>query len=144
MNYSFEQLLLMVKEEAKKIEINKISDAKDVYAAMVDYWGKEQEHFITIALDGASNIIAKEETHKGTLNQSLVHLRDIFRFCLKHNAAGFIVVHNHPSGTKEPSRADTQITQRIKEAGKLIGIELLDHVIVTTGGYYSFSDEDML
>ena len=144
MNYTIEQLLLMVKEEAQKEKIDKISNAKDVYAATVDYWDKEQEHFIAIALDGASKIIAKEVMHLGTSNQTIVHPRDTLRFCLKHNAVGFIVVHNHPSGTKEPSKADTKVTQRLKEAGKLIGIQLLDHVIVTTSGYYSFSDEELL
>ena len=80
----------------------------------------------------------------GTLNQSLVHPREVFRPAITDNAAGIIICHNHPSGTLEASMADIQITQRLKEVAKLVGIELLDHVILSKNGYYSFSDEGLL
>ena len=97
-----------------------------------------------ITLDGASKIINKRVIFVGTLNQSLVHPREVFRPAILDNSAGIIIAHNHPSGTLEASRADIQITDRLKEVAKLVGIELLDHVIISKNGYYSFSDEGLL
>ena len=138
------QLLLMVQEEAQRLDIKRITSAQDVYSLLQDYSAKDREHFITITLDGRSKIIEKRVIHIGTLNQSLVHPREIFRSAILDNAAGVIISHNHPSGTLEASRADVQITQRLKEVAKLVGIELLDHVIISKEGYYSFSDEGLL
>jgi DNA repair protein RadC len=74
----------------------------------------------------------------------MVHPREVFADAISDRAAGIIIAHNHPSGTLEASRADIQITQRLKEVSKLVGIELLDHVILAKGGFYSFSDEGLL
>ena len=127
------------------IQSNKrITDAKDVYAELKAFSTKSQEHFLTITLDGASHIINTRTVFIGTLNQSLVHPREVFADAIADRAAGIIIAHNHPSGTLEASRADVQITQRLKEVSKLVGIELLDHVILAKGGWYSFSDEGLL
>ena len=127
--------------------INRVTNASrvaDIFREMVGDDIKKKEHFLVIALDGASNIIYSETVHMGSLNQSLVHPREVFANAIEKRAAGVIIGHNHPSGTLEASRADVQITQRLKEVAKIIGIELLDHVIFTDSGYYSFSDEDQL
>ena len=142
--YSMTQLLLMVREEAQRLDIKRITSAQDVYSLLQDYSIKDREHFITITLDGRSKIIEKRVIHIGTLNQSLVHPREIFNPAITDGAAGIIISHNHPSGTLEASRADIQVTQRLKEVAKLVGIELLDHVIISKEGYYSFSDEGLL
>ena len=127
------------------IKSNKrITDAKDVYDELKAFSTKSQEHFLTITLDGASHIINTRTVFIGTLNQSLVHPREVFADAIADRAAGIIIAHNHPSGTLEASRADMQITQRLKEVSKLVGIELLDHVILSKQGYYSFSDEGLL
>ena len=127
------------------IKSNKrIIDAKDVYDELKAFSTKSQEHFLTITLDGASHIINTRTVFIGTLNQSLVHPREVFADAIADRAAGIIIAHNHPSGTLEASRADVQITQRLKEVSKLVGIELLDHVILSKQGYYSFSDEGLL
>ncbi len=97
-----------------------------------------------LLLDGASKVIRQEVIFIGTLNQSLVHPREVFRPAIIDNSAGVIVLHNHPSGTLEPSQADIQITSRLKKVGTLVGIELLDHIIVTVDGHYSFSDQGLL
>ncbi len=89
-------------------------------------------------------ISTSETVFIGTLNQSMVHPREVFADAIADRAAGIIIAHNHPSGTLEASRADIQITQRLKEVSKLVGIELLDHVILSKHGYYSFSDEGLL
>ena len=121
-----------------------ISDAQDVFDELKAFADRKQEYFLTITLDGASHIIETRTVFIGTLNQSLVHPREVFADAICDRAAGIIVAHNHPSGTREPSRADIQITQRLKEVSRLVGIELLDHIILTKQGYYSFSDEGLL
>ena len=122
----------------------RITDAKDVYEELKSFSTKSQEYFLTITLDGASHIINTRTVFIGTLNQSLVHPREVFSDAIADRAAGIIIAHNHPSGTLEASRADVAITQRLKEVSKLVGIELLDHVILSKHGYYSFSDEGLL
>ena len=127
------------------IKSNKrIISAQDVYDELKSFSTKSQEHFLTITLDGASHIINTRTVFIGTLNQSLVHPREVFADAIADRAAGIIIAHNHPSGTLEASRADISITQRLKEVSKLVGIELLDHVILSKHGYYSFSDEGLL
>ena len=122
----------------------RITSAEDVYEELKTFSSKSQEHFLTITLDGASHIINTRTVFIGTLNQSLVHPREVFADAIADRAAGIIIAHNHPSGTLEASRADVQITQRLKEVSKLVGIELLDHVILSKHGFYSFSDEGLL
>ena len=127
------------------IKSNKrITSAEEVYEELKAFSSKSQEHFLTITLDGASHIINTRTVFIGTLNQSLVHPREVFADAIADRAAGIIIAHNHPSGTLEASRADIQITQRLKEVSKLVGIELLDHVILSKYGFYSFSDEGLL
>jgi len=122
----------------------RITSAKEVYEELKEFSTKNQEHFLSITLDGASHIINTRTVFIGTLNQSMVHPREVFADAIADRAAGIIIAHNHPSGTLEASRADIQITQRLKEVSKLVGIELLDHVILAKHGFYSFSDEGLL
>ena len=122
----------------------RISSAEEVYEELRAFSTKNQEHFLSITLDGASHIINTRTVFIGTLNQSMVHPREVFSDAIADRAAGIIIAHNHPSGTLEASREDIQITQRLKEVSKLVGIELLDHVILAKGGFYSFSDEGLL
>ncbi|MEA2018297.1 MAG: DNA repair protein RadC [Campylobacterota bacterium] len=122
----------------------KISKASDIFNEIEDFKNKTQEHFITIYLDGANHIIESRVISIGTLNQSLVHPREVFSPAIEKRAASIIVAHNHPSGTLKPSREDLKVTERLKESGKILGIELLDHIIISVNGYLSFKDEDLL
>ena len=122
----------------------KITSAEDVYSELKSFTNKKQEYFLTITLDGASHIINTRTVFIGTLNQSLVHPREVFADAIADRSAGIIIAHNHPSGTLVPSRADISITQRLKEVSKLVGIELLDHIILAKDGFYSFADEGLL
>jgi DNA repair protein RadC len=122
----------------------RITGAADVYQELKRYADRAQEYFLCVTLDGASHIINTRVVFIGTLNQSLVHPREIYADAIADRAAGIIVAHNHPSGTLEASRTDLAITQRLRDVAKLVGIELLDHVILTREGYYSFSDEGLL
>ncbi len=122
----------------------KITSADAVHEELKIYGSKKQEYFIAITLDGASHIIEKRIISIGTLNQSLVHPREVFADAVSDRAAGIIIAHNHPSGQLQASHEDKMVTARLKEVGKIMGIELLDHIIITKNGYLSFREEGML
>lgn len=119
----------------------KITSASDVYDELKDYQDKQQEYFLTIYLDGANHICETRVITIGTLNRSLVHPREVFAPAIESRCASIIVAHNHPSGICEPSDEDLQITNRLKDSGKLLGIEVLDHVILSKNGFLSMRDE---
>lgn len=106
--------------------------------------GVRKECFWGALLDGKNRIIKVLRISEGSLTRSLVHPREVFRPAIKEAAAGMLFVHNHPSGEPEPSREDIQITQRLVEGGKLLGIRVLDHVIIGSCRYFSFADEGMI
>lgn len=115
-------------------------DTPEAAAALVpELRTATQEHLVVLSLDGANRLIAKRLVTIGTLNASLVHPREVYADALADRAAGIIVIHNHPSGTLQPSDADIAVTQRLREAGQLLGIHLLDHIIVTKTGVVSIA-----
>lgn len=121
-----------------------IDTAKKATALVPELKDAKQEHLIVLSLDGANRLIQKRLVSIGTLNASLVHPREVFADVITDRAASIIVIHNHPSGTLEPSDADMQVTQRLKDSGKLLGITLLDHIIITKTDYYSHKDHQNL
>ena len=98
---------------------------------LADIRDKKQEYFVCLTLDGANRLIAKRIITIGTLTASLVHPREVFAEAITDRAASIIVAHNHPSGNLEPSQADRDVTTRLRSAGELLGIDLIDHIIVT-------------
>ena len=122
----------------------KILSARDVWDLLRRYSDRKQEHFVALTLDGASHLIEERLITVGILNHSLVHPREVFSEAVSDRAAAVIVAHNHPSGHCFPSSEDRRVTRRLREAGEILGIELLDHVILTRDGWYSFSDEGEL
>lgn len=102
---------------------------------------KKQEHFVVILLDAKNQVIFKKTVFIGSLNACLVHPREIFRLALLKSAAAIIVAHNHPSGDPTPSGEDVRVTDRLTEVGKQIGIDVLDHLIIGDGRYYSFKEQ---
>ena len=102
-----------------------------------DIRDKKQEYFVCLTLDGANRLIAKRIITIGTLTSSLVHPREVFAEAISDRAASIIVAHNHPSGTLTPSSADSEVTQRLEEAGVVLGIKLVDHLIVSSSGHLS-------
>ncbi len=102
-----------------------------------------KEHFITLHLDGKNRISCMEEVSVGSLNQSIVHPREVFKTALLSSAAAIVLIHNHPSGDPTCSREDREITRRLKEAGEILGIRVLDHVIVGDS-YFSFVEQGLL
>src|SRR3990167_5675043 len=142
--------LLSAFELAKRaLEVNDTSlptivTHKDAVAQLTDLRHNKKEHFIALYLNARNQLVHKETISMGTLNANLVHPREVFEPALKHSAAGIMVAHNHPSGDSAPSSADLEITKRLVEAGKILGIKVLNHIIITKENYFSFQDEKLL
>jgi len=117
-------------------------DAADLVMDELRYLKKE--HFLCLFLNTKNHVIARETISVGTLNAALVHPREVFRAAMKHNSASIICVHNHPSGDPAPSSEDIILTKRLTDAGQLVGIELLDHVIVGDGRFVSLKEHGHL
>ncbi len=112
-----------------------INSSKDAVAQLQEIRTAKKEHFVVLYLNARNHLIHKETISVGTLNASLVHPREVFKPAIDHLAASIIVAHNHPSGGVEPSPADLELTNRLHEAGKLLGIEVIDHIIITGEKY---------
>lgn len=104
----------------------------------------DRECFWVVPLTGKNHIIGINLVSMGSLTSSTVHPREVFKPAILANAAGVILVYNHPSGDPSPSTEDKEITKRLKDAGNLLGIRVLDHVIIGDDDHFSFADEDML
>ncbi|MBU3015053.1 DNA repair protein RadC [Poseidonibacter lekithochrous] len=122
----------------------RISSSRDVYEELIPYKDKQQEYFLAIYLDGANHLVNTEVISIGTLNQTLVHPREVFSYAIEKRCASLILAHNHPSGVLSASLSDINITKRLQESAKILGIDILDHVIFTSEGFYSFKEEGIL
>lgn len=117
----------------------KVRTAADIYPLVSHFADRNQEQFICASLNGAHEVIAIRVVSIGILNKTIVHPREVYGDPLSDRAAAIVVCHNHPSGQLEPSEEDLNITRRLAEAGELLGINLLDHLILSPrGGYFSF------
>lgn len=105
---------------------------------------EEREHFFTVLLNTKNHCLGIEEVSVGSLNSSIVHPREVFRAAIRRSAAALIIAHNHPSGDCTPSREDMEVTRRLTEAGRLIGIDVLDHVIFGDGVILSFKEKGLM
>jgi len=121
-----------------------INCPQDVYSFSKEIKSLRKEHFIVIYLNAKNKIIKKETISIGTLNSSLVHPREVFQPAVGESAASVILVHNHPSGDLEPSQDDLALTKRLCEAGKIMGIEVLDHIIIGTKGFLSLKERNLM
>lgn len=117
---------------------------KDVWNELKDIRDNKKEHFVIFFLDTRNQEIKREIISIGSLNANLVHPREVFEPAVRHLAAQIILAHNHPSGDLEPSEDDLEITKRLVEAGKILGIELIDHIVVTKDGFLSFKDKNLI
>lgn len=114
-----------------------IENDEQALAQLYDIRAHKKEHFVALYLNARNELIHREDISVGTVNASIVHPRDVFAPALEHNATSVIVAHNHPSGSAEPSPEDREVTTRLKEAGKLLGILLVRHFILTQSSYIS-------
>ncbi len=123
----------------------KINTAQDVFNYFVDaLQDKKKEQFYALFLDTKNKIIGEALISVGTLNTSLIHPREVFNPAIKSSANSLILIHNHPSGDVKPSKEDIEITKKLENAGSLLGISVVDHVIVGKNSYLSFKDQDLI
>jgi len=135
----------MEKVKSMLVEDKKISSPKEVYKIVSEYLkGVDREHLVLLTLDTKNVITSITTVSIGSLNQSIVHPREVFKTAILSNASSIILAHNHPSGDPTPSKEDINITHRIKEGGKLLGIDLLDHVIIGDDTYISLKEKGIL
>ena len=134
-------------ELGKRLNIvnkQEILSPSDVWNFCADIRALQREHFVAFYLDTQNCLIERQTISIGTLNSSLVHPREVFEPALAFHAASIIIAHNHPSGELSPSREDREVTKRLVEAGKIIGIDVIDHIILSKSSYLSFQQTKIL
>jgi DNA repair protein RadC len=134
-------------KRALKVEDNNlptIISANDAMAQLQELRTAKKEHFVVLYLNARNQLVHKEIISIGTLNASLVHPREVFKPAIDCLTVSIIAAHNHPSGDPEPSEDDMEITKRLQEAGKILGIELLDHIIITKDSFKSLKELKIL
>jgi DNA repair protein RadC len=119
----------------------RIRSPDDIYGILGRYAGKRQEHFIVITLNSAHEVIRARAVTKGLASKTVLHPRECFYPAIKDNAVAVIFAHNHPSGNVGPSGQDDGVTGMLRDAGELLGIPVLDHVIIGRRGFYSYAAE---
>lgn len=122
----------------------KIRTPADVLPLIRHFAERKQEHFLSVTINGANEVLNVRVVSIGLIDRSPVHPREVYADALTDRASGIIVAHNHPAGSLEPSSSDIAATKQIKQVGEIIGIELLDHIIFNRQAYYSFLEEGCL
>jgi DNA repair protein RadC len=126
------------------IELKKITSSKEVFHLMQPIIGElSHEEFWVLYLNNANKVIYKSQISKGGITGTVADTRIIFKIALEQNAVGLILTHNHPSGNLKPSDADISITKKLKTAARQLDFTILDHIIITENGHYSFKDEEI-
>jgi len=131
---------LTIQEGTAEYVANTISNAQAVYALFSFLQQETKEHFIALHLDAKNRILCIDRVSAGTMTNSLIHPREVFKTALLSSATSLLLVHNHPSGDPTPSREDISITEKLKGAGEIMGIAVLDHVIIGDG-YISLKEK---
>lgn len=142
------EIELVYKSKIKASERPKIVTSSDAYKILKQMWDENKiefvEQFKVLFLNRSSGVLAVYQVSTGGITGTVADLRLIFVAALKTNAVSVVLAHNHPSGNLKPSRADEELTNKIKYAGDFLDIKILDHLIVSTEGYFSFADEGLL
>mgnify|MGYP001175234259 CR=1 FL=1 len=136
---AFEFVRRRIKPEGLKIKF-----PADVLPLIRHYADRKQEHFLSISINGANEVMNVRVVSMGLVNKTHVHPREVFADILSERACAVIIAHNHPQGGVQPSKEDIAITKQLKEAAQLLGLSLLDHIIFNTKDYYSFVEKDII
>ena len=135
----------MVKEGSTKYENRKIETPFDAYVLLKNFLeDSDREKLLVVCLDTKNQPINICTVSVGTLNSSLVHPREVFKTAILSNSNQIMLAHNHPSGISAPSNEDKAMTNRIKDAGVILGIELIDHIIIGSNEYFSFKENKLM
>ncbi len=129
---------LMLESPEERLQIRSPADAAHLLMPLIGH--KEQENFVVLYLDTRNRVTDREVLYKGSLNTSLVRVAEVFRGAIRRNSAGIIVAHNHPSGDPNPSPEDVALTRRLVKAGKLLEVDLLDHLVIGQNRYVSLQE----
>ena len=122
----------------------KIGQPSDVVPLLTHWADRPQEHFLVLSLNGAHEVIRIRVISQGILDRTVVHPREVFVDPLRDRAAAIVCAHNHPSGNSDPSADDRKLTKKLRQSGELLGIPLLDHIIFTEEGYFSFLESGII
>ncbi len=134
----------VIRENAPVWVKSTCTSAENVFELFRDLAKEAKENFVALHLDAKNRIICFDQVSIGSLSASIVHPREVYKTALLSSAAAVLFIHNHPSGDTTPSREDIEMTKRLKDAGELLGIRVLDHLIVGEEGYYSFANNGIL
>ncbi|OWR30144.1 hypothetical protein CDO73_13885 [Saccharibacillus sp. O23] len=133
---------MAVSRVGDRVVIRSPRDAAELLAEQLRYLQKE--HFVCLFLNTKNQVIAQETLSIGSLNASIVHPREVFRAAIKYGSASIVCAHNHPSGDPAPSPEDIAITKRLVESGRIVGIDVLDHIVVGDGHFVSLKEQGMM
>lgn len=122
----------------------RINSPSDAYTVLRRYSNARTERFLVVLLNGAHDVISTRIITVGLLNKTIVHCREVFRPAIVENAAALLLSHNHPSNRLDPSSQDLDITKRLQDAGELLGIPVLDHLIIGRSGFYSMVEHGLM
>ncbi|MEI6208568.1 MAG: DNA repair protein RadC [Desulfuromonadales bacterium] len=122
----------------------KITTPSDVLPLIRHFADRKQEHFLSITVNGANEVLNVRVVSIGLVDRTPVHPREVFADVVADRASGIIVAHNHPAGSLEPSSSDVEATRQLRQAGEIMGIQLLDHIIFNRSGYFSFLESGKL
>ena len=125
------------------VATTRFTSPSQIFELFRDLEHETKEHFLALHLDGKNRIVCFERVSVGSLNQAIVHPREVYKGAVLSSAAALLVLHNHPRGDPTPSKEDLAITTRLREAGEIVGITLLDHIIVGAGKYCSFTEQGL-
>ena len=123
---------------------SRITSSREVFAIFNFMKDETKEHFLALHMDSKNRILCLDKVSSGSLNASIVHPREVFKTALLSSAAAILFVHNHPSGNPEPSKEDLELTTRLKQAGELLGLRVLDHIIIGEDRYVSLADQGLV
>ena len=142
------EIELVYRSKVKASERPRITSSKDAYDILLNYWDENKiefiEQFKILLVNRGNKVLGVYEVSTGGVTGTVADPRLIFAAALKANATAIILAHNHPSSNLKPSQADEQLTQKIKEGGRYLDIQVLDHLIICSEGYYSFADEGVI
>jgi DNA repair protein RadC len=142
------EVQLIYKSKVKASDRKKITCSRDAHKIFMESWNPDTiehiEEFKLLLMNRSNSVLGIMEISKGGISGTVADIRIIFQAAIKANACGIIISHSHPSGNLNPSESDTRLTQKVKDAGILIDVQLLDHLILTSDSYYSFADNGLL
>ena len=141
------EIQIFYRNKVRIADMEKVCGSRDVYDVLLRIWSPKIDHveeFMILCLNRANKVLGWAKVSQGGLSGTVADPKVIFQVAIKSNACSIILAHNHPSGNLTPSEADIHLTRKLKEAGTLLDLPVLDHLIISSEGYYSFADEGLL